>query len=337
MIFAIIGALVSFAITVLLCPLVIRLVKRLKGEQVILHYVESHKAKSGTPTMGGLAFIIGICAAGLTLFRGERQMALVAAAVTAGYGLIGFLDDFIKVKLKRNMGLKAWQKAASQILIAVMIAVFVYLNPNIGTNVSIPFTHISADFGWLIIPFVIFIFLACTNSVNLTDGLDGLASSVTAVYMFAFGAILAIVISDMERSGAGADILSEYGNLLIFSGCVFGGVTGFLGFNTHPAKIFMGDAGSLALGGAAACLAIFSRLSLLLPIIGIMYAVSALSVIIQVLYFKATKGKRVFLMAPLHHHFEKKGVFEGKIVTVYSIVTLLAGIISAGIYLFVFS
>ena len=337
MIFALIGTALAFTLTVLVCPLVIRLVKKWKAQQTILHYVESHKAKSGTPTMGGLAFIFGIGAAALTLFRGEKRLGLVSVAVMAGYGLIGFLDDFIKVRLKRNLGLRAWQKIISQVLIAVIIAVFVYMNPYLGSSVYAPFSAKLLDLKWFIIPYIVLIFLACTNSVNLTDGLDGLAGGVTAVYAAAFGAIVFIVAEYLRREGAASGIVEEYNNLLILCGCLLGGTIGFLCYNTYPARIFMGDAGSLALGGVVGCLAIFTGLSLLVPILGVMYAASSLSVIIQVLHFKRTKGKRVFLMAPLHHHFEKKGVFEGKIVAFYMIITLLVGIVCVGAYLYVFS
>jgi len=337
MIFALLGCVLAFLLTALVCPLVIRLIRRMKGQQTILHYVEGHKGKSGTPTMGGLSFIFGIGAAALTLFRGDKRFGIISVVVMCGYGLIGFLDDFIKVRFKRNLGLRAWQKIISQVLIATIIAVFVYINPNLGTSIYAPFSKTLIDLKWFIIPFTIVVFLACTNSVNLTDGLDGLASGVTAVYAAAFGVITFIIVEYLRKEGAAGDIIFEYNNLLILCGCLCGGVLGFLCFNTYPARVFMGGAGSLALGGVVGCLAVFTRLSLLVPILGVMYAASALSVIIQVLYFKRTKGKRVFHMSPLHHHFEKKGVFEGKVVAFYMIITLLVGIVCIGAYLYVFA
>ncbi|MDR3319149.1 MAG: phospho-N-acetylmuramoyl-pentapeptide-transferase [Clostridiales bacterium] len=315
-----IAALTAFLLTVVAAPPAIRLLSRLKAGQNILHYVDNHLSKQGTATMGGVIFIITVTAAAFLTMRGSKELAVAAAGVTAAYGLIGFLDDFIKVKFRRNLGLRAYQKILAQIAIAAAIGFFAYNNGYIGSEIYVPFVNIRFDLSWGIIPFVIVIFLAVTNSVNLTDGLDGLAGGVTLVYTAAIGIIVLIVASRLAALGEGGGLLAEYGNLAVFCAAVSGALAGFLIFNSHPARIFMGDTGSLALGGAAASVAIFSGTELIIPIIGIMYVLSSISVIIQVLYFKRTR-KRVFLMAPLHHHFELKGVHEAKISAVYMIIT----------------
>lgn len=302
---AIFGVLVSLA----LCYPILLLCRKLKFSQTILKYVESHKGKSGTPTMGGLIFIFaGIVA--FAIFANENSLlAWLSLVIMFAYGLIGFLDDFIKVKFKQNKGLSPWQKIFGQVGIAVIVGVFVFLY--VGT--SLDFFGLTINLGWGIIPFTIFVFLAITNSVNLTDGLDGLAGGVSGVFVLFFGAILSL------------SPLPQMQNLALVCFAMFGAILGFLAINTYPAKIFMGDTGSLALGGFIASVSIFSGKTLLMPIMGIMFVLSAISVILQVAYFKKTR-KRIFLMAPLHHHFEKKGVNENRIVTIYIVVT---GIISA--------
>ena len=302
---AIVGVIIALA----LCYPVLLLCRKLKFSQTILHYVESHKGKSGTPTMGGLIFILAGVVSFAIFAEGESLFAWLSLAIMFAYGLIGFLDDFIKIKFKQNKGLSPWQKIFGQVGIAIIVGIFVYLK--VGT--SIDFFGSTINLGWGIIPFAIFVFLAITNSVNLTDGLDGLAGGVSAVYVLFFGAILTL------------STVKEMQNLALVCFAMFGAIVGFLAINTFPAKIFMGDTGSLALGGFIASISIFSGKVLLMPIMGIMFVLSAVSVILQVAYFKKTR-KRIFLMAPLHHHFEKKGVNENRIVTIYIVVT---GIISA--------
>ncbi|MDR1094502.1 MAG: phospho-N-acetylmuramoyl-pentapeptide-transferase [Clostridiales bacterium] len=329
------AGLTAFAVTFALCPLVIYLVKRFKAQQVILHYVEDHKAKSGVPTMGGIAFILGIGAGALLFLRGEKRLAVVALGVMAGYGVIGFLDDFLKIKYKRNLGLRAYQKLTTQTALAAIVAVFAYNSPYIGGEIFLPFTFKTVDLGLFAIPFAALVFIALTNCVNLTDGLDALASSVTAVYTAGFAAILYLAYNFLAREGAGPALLEEYANLLAVCAAVAGGALAFICFNAYPAKVFMGDCGSLALGGAAGALAVFSRMSLLVPLLGIVFVASGASVILQVAYFKLTKGKRIFLMAPLHHHFQRKGIFEGKIVVWYFTATLVVAAVCVAAYLFV--
>lgn len=304
---------IGCALTLVFMPFVIRLSRRLKIGQPILSYVDNHKSKSGTPTMGGAGFMIAACVAAIVVSERERTLLLIALTVMAGYGVIGFLDDFIKVYFKRNEGLTPLQKLIFQVLIAAIVAAVAFGHPHVGSIVYIPFTLKPVDLGIFAIPLFVGIFLAMTNSVNLTDGLDGLASGVTLAYLIFFSAVMSIVAASVPD-------VEEYRNMVYMCGGLIGALTGFICYNGYPAKIFMGDTGSLALGGGLACLAVMSRLELIVPIIGIMYAVSSLSVIIQVAHFKRTH-KRVFLMAPFHHHLEHKGVHENRIVAVYTAIT----------------
>jgi len=251
-------------------------------------------------------------------FSGQAKLAVVALGVMLGFSLLGFLDDFIKVYTHKNLGLRAYQKIIGQLGIGLIVALFVYFN--VGSVLSL--ANFSVDISWGMIPFVIFVLLSMTNSANLTDGLDGLAGWTSFVMLTGLGVILGINIQDAMSSGGSIENINQLKNLQILSVCVGGGVLAFLCFNSYPAKIFMGDTGSLALGGVISILAILSNNALLLPIISFVFVISAISVVIQVVHFKRTK-KRIFLMAPLHHHFEKKGVHESKIVVIYIIVTLI--------------
>ena len=294
---------------------VIKISKKFHIQQTILHYVDKHAGKSGTPTMGGVIFILSSIIASLIFIRGKFYTPVLILLAMLGYGVLGFLDDFIKIKYHKNEGLKPYQKIIGQVSLALILAIFAYFN--IGTSINL--FGFEIDLGLFIIPFIVFFYVAVTNSVNLTDGLDGLAGGVSMVYLLIFGVIVAL--------------LGE-SNYSIISFALAGSLLGFLVFNCFPAKIFMGDTGSLALGGAIASLAVFSRLELIMAIIGIMFVLSALSDIIQVLYFKKTH-KRIFKMAPLHHHFEKNGVHENRIVAVYIIITLVCELGSLIGYMFV--
>ena len=306
--------LVGFLFSCLIAPFVISMCKRFKASQSILHYVDKHKSKEGTPTMGGIIFLLSLVS-GLC-FLESRFSSLFLIIVTLGYALLGFLDDFIKVHYHHNEGLKPYQKIIGQFGLALIVALYVYFSGRTSLN----FFGLTFDIGFFIIPLVILVLLATTNSVNLTDGLDGLAGSVSFVYLLIFGIILTLFDS------------AEMSNFAIITFSLCGGLLGFLCFNVYPAKIFMGDTGSLALGGFIGTLAVLSSLELILPIMGIMFVLSAVSDILQVIYFKKTH-KRIFLMAPLHHHFEQKGVHENRIVFAYSMITLVMSLISLCIYL----
>ncbi len=313
----------SFLVTLLISPFVISLMKKEKIKQTILHYVDNHASKNGTPTMGGIIFLISISVVAYIFFVGESSLAGVSLLVFLSYGLTGFLDDFIKFKFHRNLGLRAYQKILFQLAIAVTIAFFAYKNQYVGGKLLVPFSNKTIDVGWWIVPIIVFVFLACTNSVNLTDGLDGLASSTTMCYTISMVAIMFLMLAT-RLDNVSTLYVVEFKNLIVLGFVVIGAMLCFLAFNCFPAKIFMGDTGSLALGAFVACIAIFSRMTLYIPILGFMFVLSSLSVIIQVAYYKMTK-KRVFLMAPLHHHFEKKGIHEVRISVVYSLITILIG------------
>lgn len=274
--------------------------------------------------MGGISFTLSTFIITLILARGEKSLAVQILAVTLGFGIIGFLDDFIKVRFKRNEGLTPLQKIIFQVAVAVVTAIFAYRSPYAGDTVYLPFTLRAVNLGWFALPLYAFAFIAFANAVNLTDGLDGLAAKSGAAYSCFFTAILAVIVYYV---GVRPDEAEEYGNLIVFSLALIGALCGFLVYNSFPARIFMGDTGSLALGGALAGLAVTSRLVLFSPIIGVVYVVSCLSDVIQVLHYKRTK-RRVFLMAPFHHHLERKGWHENRIVTAYTLTTFAAGTIT---------
>ena len=302
------AALAAFFLSLVLCLLITPLLRRLKAGQYILGYVKEHKDKSGTPTMGGLAFVCAAVVVSL-IFCGVNNSAVnLTLVITAGFCLIGFIDDFLKIYRKDNLGLKPYQKIVFQCAIAAIAAVYCYLNDL--TSINIPFSSLSLDVSWGIIPIVIFIFLATVNCVNLTDGLDGLAGGTSLAYLFCMGALLA-------AAGTGWFAVP-------FSMC--GALAAFLIFNTNRASVFMGDTGSLALGSFISCVSVFSRNALYIPIIGIMFVVSGISVIAQVIYYKRTR-RRIFLMAPIHHHFQMKGYAESKISYAYAAITAAVGML----------
>ncbi len=315
---------VAFFVGMILAPFVIKLGKRLKAEQSILKYVSQHDVKAGTPTFGGLIFLLAGIGVSLVFGSYRYTLSRMTLAVTLAYGVIGFIDDFLKVKRKDNQGLKAYQKIIFQLVVASVTAYFAYKNPYVGDAISLNFGLGEWRMGWLYIPFCIVTFLAMSNAVNLTDGLDGLAGTTTSVYIATFVVVTVLAYSESLTLGKTVYGL-ELRQMLLLSVAMLGGVVAFLWFNSHKAKIFMGDTGSLALGAFCSAQALFIKNPLLSILVGIMPVVSCISVIVQVLSFK-TRGKRVFLMAPLHHHLELKGFKECKIVAYYGIVTLVAGV-----------
>ncbi|MDR0841082.1 MAG: phospho-N-acetylmuramoyl-pentapeptide-transferase [Christensenellaceae bacterium] len=318
--------LVSAAVTILLGPVLIPLLKRLKFGQTERELgPKSHLTKQGTPTIGGLMFIFGILAGTLSFSLSATEMVLPALLCTVGFALVGFLDDFLKVRVKNTVGLRPYQKIIAQFLIAGILAVYAYKSPFIGSKLYVPFTGAEWDLGLFYVPFVMFVIIGTVNSVNLTDGLDGLASGVTLIYSLAMGiAFLYLSSALLLPADAGqaqqTQFAAELNSMAVFACAVAGGCLGFLRFNTYPAQVFMGDTGSLGLGGAVAVMAVFSRCVLLLPIMGACFVASTVSVILQVGSYKLRK-KRIFKMAPLHHHFELQGHSETRIVAVYMILT----------------
>ena len=302
----IIPAALALVLSLIFTPVLIPYLRRMKaGQSIREEGPQSHQVKAGTPTMGGIAIIAAVIIASLVGGPVNGDL-LIALAAFAAYGALGFLDDFVKVKMKRNLGLTALQKLLLQILIAVILAIYQAKMSETGTAVFIPFFNVHWDLGWAYVPFVAFVVVAMTNAVNLTDGLDGLAAGVTMIVAL-FLTLVGFTFGFPEMTA--------------FSAAILGACLGFLFFNRHPAKVFMGDTGSLALGGGIAAAAIMMNIELIIPLAGGVYVAEVLSVILQVVYFKLTHGKRLFKMSPLHHHFELCGWKETKVVAVFWTVT----------------
>ncbi|MDX8288260.1 phospho-N-acetylmuramoyl-pentapeptide-transferase [Metabacillus indicus] len=309
--------LMGFLISVLISPIFIPFLRRLKfGQSIRDEGPKSHQKKSGTPTMGGVMIILSVIVTTIVMsykFAEPSVEMYLLLFVTFGYGLLGFLDDFIKVVMKRNLGLTSKQKLLGQIIIAVIFYI-VFRQFGFSSEVRIPGTELGVDLGWAYVLLIVFMLVGGSNAVNLTDGLDGLLSGTAAI---AFGAFAVLAWNQ-----------SQY-DVAIFSVAVVGAVLGFLVFNAHPAKVFMGDTGSLALGGAIVTIAILTKLEILLVLIGGVFVIETLSVIIQVISFKTT-GKRVFKMSPLHHHYELTGWSEWRVVVTFWSVGLIFAVL--GIY-----
>lgn len=306
---------IAFLITAVLGPVLIPWLTKLKfGQQILEIGPNWHKKKAGTPTMGGIMFIAGcIVSTGVALLVKADIRLLMMIVISFGFGLIGFVDDYVKVVKKRNLGLTAKQKFALQAILAIIYVLVLSKTGNLDNQIIIPFMKNAITLPWwLYIVLILFVVTGTVNAVNLTDGLDGLATSITSVVavFFAIGAVFA-------KDGASS----------IFAMAILGGCLGFLIFNRHPAKVFMGDTGSLFLGGAISVLAIGLKMPIILVIAGFVYLFEALSVIMQVASFKLT-GKRIFKMSPIHHHFEMCGWREVKIVAVFTTVTLMLCILS---------
>lgn len=302
-------ALIAFAISFVSCFVLIPILRRLKAGQNILVYVKEHKGKGGTPTMGGIAFVFAAVLTTALVLRRAEKTVIVCLAIGLAYMAVGLLDDFLKRKHKENLGLKAWQKLVFQLLIAVFAGIYAFRMDL--TDLHIPFIKRSFDIGFWCIPLSIFVFLAAVNAVNLTDGLDGLAASTSVPF---FG-VMGILIT----------LQNEQTTTATLAFALVGALIAYLLFNVHPASVFMGDTGSLALGGFAASIAVFTGNALYLAVIGACFVFSVISVILQVIYYKATGGKRIFLMAPVHHHFQEKGYSESRISYAYFTVTAILG------------
>lgn len=300
---------ISFLVSVVLCPIIIPFLRKLKfGQTVRDEGPESHLKKNGTPTMGGLVILASILITSL-IYVSRYPDIIPVLFMTLGFGLIGFLDDYIKVVMKRSMGLSALQKMALQFIVTVVFIVYYFKIAGLDATIMIPFTggkvFIMPD--WLFVVFVFIVVLGTVNGVNFTDGLDGLASGVTAI-VATFFTITALILKP---------------GMTPITGAVVGALLGFLLFNTYPARVFMGDTGSLALGGFVASVALILHIPLFIVIVGLIYLVEVISVILQVGYFKLTHGKRIFKMAPIHHHFELSGYSETQVVAAFSVITAL--------------
>ena len=315
------AALSAFAVVYVLGPIVIPMLHRMKFGQVERDLgPQSHKKKQGTPTMGGIMMLIAIVVASLIFGVESAEFVMPALLVTAGFGVIGFLDDFIKIKKHRNLGLRAYQKIIGQFAIAILVAIWAYRSPLIGPSLYLPISGGEWNLGIYYVPLTVFMIIAEVNAVNLTDGLDGLAGGVTMVYTFSMVAVFVLLATSANQAGElllGVNLTG----MGVFAAAVTGACLGFLRYNVYPARVFMGDTGSLALGGAVAMLAICSKSMLLLPIMGFCFVGSALSVVLQVATNKLNHGRRMFKMAPIHHHFELMGYPETRIVAMYMLLT----------------
>ena len=300
-------AMVSFLIVIILGPIFIPMLTKFKfGQTVRDDGPQTHLQKNGTPTMGGVLIIIAILITGLT--RSNINSDLVIGLICiVGFGFVGFVDDFIIIKMKRSLGLKPWQKIVMQFAIALYVSYYQYSSSPSATQLIIPFTDYVINLGILYIPIMTFMIVGIVNAVNLTDGLDGLASGVTLI-VSAFFVVFATSISNTD--------------VAVLAAATVGACIGFLGFNSYPARIFMGDTGSMALGGAVVAFAVLTNSMILFILVGGIYFAEAVSVMLQVGYYKLTK-KRLFKMAPLHHHFEQCGWPETKVVFTFWIVSVV--------------
>ncbi|MGE5586839.1 MAG: phospho-N-acetylmuramoyl-pentapeptide-transferase [Clostridia bacterium] len=306
------AALVAIGTVIAIGPASIRILRRMKfGQSIRSNGPATHLAKAGTPTMGGIMILLGVFVATL-LFAPRTLGSAWALFITLGFGAIGLADDFIIVVAKRSLGLRARYKLGAQIVLAILLGLFAAARPELGTAVSVPFLGQRLDLGPGYVAFAAFVVVSASNAVNLTDGLDGLASGTVAIAALTYGVIAT------QRGAV---------DVAVFAFALAGACVGFAWFNCHPAQVIMGDTGSLALGAALGCLAILTKTEILLVVIGGVFVVEALSVIIQVTYFRLTGGRRVFRMSPLHHHFELSGWQEPKVVTRFWIFGLVFAVL----------
>lgn len=311
----ILPVIISFGVCAILCPLLIPFLKRLKfGQYIREEGPKSHLKKSGTPTMGGIVIVLSIAITSLIYINMKEYRDIIPVLFsTIGFGIIGFMDDYIKVVMKRSMGLKVWQKLIGQILVTAILCYYLLNFTDIGTSMLIPFSGGKyLDVSYLFIPAFFIVVLGTVNGSNFTDGLDGLESSVT---------ILIATFFTVVSIGMGSRISP-------ITGAVAGSLLAFLLYNVYPAKVFMGDTGSLALGGFVAASAYMLQMPLFILLVALIYLVEVISVILQISYFKLTGGKRIFKMAPIHHHFELMGWSETRVVAVFSIVTTILSLIA---------
>lgn len=304
---------ISFSVCAVLCPLLIPFLRKLKFGQFIREEgPQSHQKKSGTPTMGGIVIVLSIAITSIIYIKDYPDIMPVLFS-TIGFGIIGFMDDYIKVVMKRSMGLRAWQKLLGQILVTAILCYYLLNFTDVGTSMLIPFSGgLYLNVSYLFIPIFFIAFLGTVNGSNFTDGLDGLESSVTLLIATFFSVVA----------------IGMHSGISPVTGAVAGSLLAFLLYNVYPAKVFMGDTGSLALGGFVAATAYMLQMPLFILIVALIYLVEVLSVMLQVSFFKLTGGKRLFKMAPIHHHFELMGWSETRVVAVFSIVTTILCLIA---------
>ncbi len=327
-----IAALALAAVAMLLIgPRVLPVLRKLKFGQTIYELgPESHKTKQGTPTMGGIMFVVVTCLVALVLhgpWYGVNDFLLALVLLSLLAMLIGLIDDYIKVVKKRSLGLIWWQKVMGQVLIGVAFSTYCYLHPMVGSKILIPFWGTEWNLGFFYIPLMTLVIMFIINSANLQDGLDGLLSSVTAVGSIAW-ALMAVFVSMGAVGSLSPAFTGNHQNIAIFAMALAGGCIGFLRFNRYPALVFMGDTGSMFIGGATVGMAMLLRMPLYLLLIAFTMVMSSVSVLLQVGYFKLTHGKRIFKMSPIHHHFELSGMKEPQIVLMYSVVTTILSVIA---------
>ncbi len=322
----------ALTISILVGPMFIRWLRRLKFGQPIHEDVTTHISKAGTPTMGGVLIIFSLVVSCL-LWGDLRNIYLwLVLFVFVGFGLVGFIDDIVKIRGKKNRGISPLAKILGQVAVAGTAVTILVLQPDFSTSLTVPFLKdVNPDLGWWYIPFAVIVMVGASNGVNLTDGLDGLAIGPTIVA----AAVLSVFIYVTGNIKFSGYLLIPYmagmGEVTVFSAALVGAGLGFLWYNAYPAQVFMGDVGSLALGGALGFLAILCKQELMLAVLGGLFVVETLSVILQVGYFKWSGGKRIFRMAPLHHHFELKGVPESKIIIRFWITSVLLGFVALSV------
>ena len=324
--------LLSLALVLVAAPRAIKKLRELHFGQTIYDLVTpAHKAKQGTPTMGGLLVAGSVLVCGLVLhprgWYGAKDFMLALLAVSLGSMLVGFADDYTKVHKKRSEGLTPWQKIAGQVVVAAAFAVYCYLHPMVGSKILVPFLNSEWDLGVFYIPLMMLVIIFMVNSANLLDGLDGLLSTCSSVSAAGWG-LMSLIIMTVAALRSGRQTVDNYYAIGIFAMAICGACMAFLRFNYYPAKVFLGDTGSMFIGGATVGMALLLREPIMMLLICFTMVMSSMSVIIQRVYFKATHGKRIFKMSPIHHHFELSGYTETQIDTMYAVITGILSIIA---------
>ncbi len=323
---------IALLLTIFLGPYFIRMLQKLKFGQAIHEDVKGHQAKAGTPTMGGILICFSVLASTLLCANLTNIFVLLTLFVYLGYALVGFIDDFTKIRGKKNKGISPKQKMAGLLGIGTLALVLLLLYSPYPTTVSVPFfKEFSPDIMWLYLPFALLVLVATSNAVNITDGLDGLAIAPSAIVLAVYAIFIYVAGNSFFANYLQVSYVPQVGEVFIVCAALIGAGLGFLWFNAYPAQVFMGDVGSLSIGGAIGFIAILSKQEITLIIAGGVFVLESLSVIMQVSYFKYSKGKRIFQMAPLHHHFELKGVPESKIIIRFWILALFFALLALSV------